>query len=88
MFMNFFLTPFIFDANMLINERFLLFGRFYMEKSIEEVITEETERRLKEMSAPDYQFPKKADRIDAAGIAIMVGLSAILILLCMMGVIV
>lgn len=59
-----------------------------MEKSIEEVITEETERRLKEMSAADYQFPKKADRIDAAGIAIMVGFSAVMILLCMMGVIV
>ena len=59
-----------------------------MEKSIEEVITEETERRLKEMSAADYQFPKKADRTDATGIAIMVGISAVLILLCMMGVIV
>ena len=59
-----------------------------MEKSIEEVIIEETERRLKEMSAANYQFPKKADRTDAAGIAIMVGISAVLILLCMMGVIV
>ena len=59
-----------------------------MEKSIEEVIIEETECRLKEMSAANYQFPKKADRTDAVGIAIMVGISAVLILLCMMGVIV
>ena len=74
---------------MLINERFsCCSGGLKMEKSIEEVITEETERRLKEMSATDYQFPKKADRIDAAGIAIMVGFSAVMILLCMMGVIV
>ena len=59
-----------------------------MEKSIEEVIAEETERRLAEMSAPDYQFPEKADRIDAVSIVILVGFSAILILLCMTGVIV
>ena len=59
-----------------------------MEKSIEEVIAEETERRLAEMSTPDYQFPEKADCIDAVSIVILVGFSAILILFCMTGVIV
>ena len=82
------MTPFIYSVTMHINERLVAVREVFMEKTIEEVIAEETERRLAEMSAADYQFPKKADRIDAASIVILVGLSAIMILLCMMGVIV
>lgn len=59
-----------------------------MEKSIEELIYEETDQRLKEMAAPDYQFPTKADKTDAIGIIAVAGISLLLIILCMTGVIV
>ncbi|MBQ0026111.1 MAG: hypothetical protein KBS79_01890 [Lachnospiraceae bacterium] len=59
-----------------------------MEKSIEELIYEETEQRLKEMSAPDYQFPEKADKKDAIAIVIGICVSLLLIVLCMTEVIV
>lgn len=59
-----------------------------MEKSIEELIYEETNRRLKEMAAHDYQFPRKADKSDAIAIVAGIGISLFLIILCMMGVIV
>ena len=59
-----------------------------MEKTIEELICEETEQRLKEMSSPDYPFPERADRRDAVGIAALAGACLVLILLCMTGVIV
>jgi len=59
-----------------------------MEKSIEELIYEETDQRLKEMAVPDYHFPKKADKNDAIAIVAGIGISLILIILCMMGVIV
>ncbi|MBQ8076368.1 MAG: hypothetical protein IJ237_10375 [Oscillospiraceae bacterium] len=59
-----------------------------MEKSIEEVITEETSLRLQEMSVKDYPFPEKADKKDAAAILLLVAGCAVLILLCMTGVIV
>lgn len=58
-----------------------------MEKSIEELIYEETEKRLKEMSAADYQFPQKADKKDVIGIVAAAGTSLLLIVLCMTGVI-
>jgi len=58
-----------------------------MEKSIEELIYEETEQRLKEMSSPSYQFPKKADKADYIGILGAVFTCLILIILCMTGVI-
>lgn len=58
-----------------------------MEKSIEELIYEETEERLKEMASPDYQFPEKADRKDAIGILLTIGVCLVLIILCMVGVI-
>lgn len=58
-----------------------------MEKTIEELIYEETDQRLKEMGAPDYQFPPKANKGDVLGIALMVGVSILLIVLCMTGVI-
>lgn len=54
-----------------------------MEKSIEELIYEETDQRLKEMASPDYQFPPKADKKDAIGIIAAIAVSLVLIVLCM-----
>lgn len=59
-----------------------------MEKSIEELIYEETDQRLKEMAASDYPWPEKADKKDAIAIAAGIGISLLLIILCMTGVIV
>ena len=59
-----------------------------MEKSIEELIYEETDQRLKEMASPDYEFPKKADKNDAIGIIASIAVCLVLIILCMTGVIV
>ncbi len=59
-----------------------------MEKSIEELIYEETQKRLKEMASPDYSFPEPAGKRDLWEILIGAGLSLLLILLCMTGVIV
>ena len=58
-----------------------------MEKSIEELIYEETDQRLKEMSTPDYPWPKKADWRDAIAIIAGISISLLLIVLCMAGVI-
>ncbi|MBO4289448.1 MAG: hypothetical protein J5865_05020 [Lachnospiraceae bacterium] len=57
------------------------------EKSIEELIYEETDQRLKEMASPDYEFPKKADKWDWIGIAASCAVCLLLIILCMTGVI-
>ena len=59
-----------------------------MEKTIEELIYEETEQRLREMSASDYQFPQKANKLDAIGIIAAAAVCLYLIVLCMTGVIV
>ncbi len=58
-----------------------------MEKTIEELIYEETEQRLKVMQSPDYQFPKKADKNDFYTIFAVIIISSALIVLCMIGVI-
>lgn len=58
-----------------------------MDKSIEELIYEETDQRLREMSAPGYPWPAKADWKDALAIGIGIGVSLLLIVLCMTGVI-
>ncbi len=58
-----------------------------MEESIEKVIRDETDRRLKEMGAPEYQFPEKADFKDIIWIAVLAGVCCLLIVLCLMGVI-
>lgn len=58
-----------------------------MEKTIEELIYEETGRRLKEMKSENYRFPAKADKTDWIGIAAIIAVSALLIILCMVGVI-
>ena len=59
-----------------------------MEKSIEELIYEETDQRLKEMASPDYPWPEKADKKDAVAIIAGIVISLLLIVLCMTGVIV
>lgn len=56
-------------------------------ESIENLIYEETERRLRIMEDPGYQFPRQATRLDAGLIALMIGSSILLIVLCMLGVI-
>lgn len=57
------------------------------EQSIEELIYNETEKRLQEMEREDYEFPERINKTDyiimAAG---FIG-SVILIILCMLGVI-
>lgn len=58
-----------------------------MEKTIEELIYEETDERLKEMASPDYKFPPKADRKDAVAIIAAIAVCLVLIVLCMTGVI-
>lgn len=58
-----------------------------MEKTIEELIYEETDKRLKEMETPEYKFPNTADKKDAVGIITAIVVCIVLILLCMIGVI-
>lgn len=58
-----------------------------MEKSIEELIYEETDERLKKMASPGYVFPEKIDKKDVMGIVLTIGVCVVLIILCMMGVI-
>lgn len=59
----------------------------FMEKTIEEVIYEETEKRLAIMAADDYEFPKEMNKTDLIAIMSSIGICAILMLLCMTGVI-
>lgn len=59
-----------------------------MEKTIEEVIYEETEKRLAEMQSPDYEFPKKMNYRDLIAILASMGVCGLLLVLCMTGVIV
>jgi len=57
------------------------------QENIGELIKEETERRLQIMEKPDYQWPKKATKVDAAFIIAGIAVSIVLIALCMLGVI-
>ena len=57
------------------------------QESIEELIYNETEKRLKIMQKPDYEFPKRMGKGDIIGIASAVSISIVLIILCMVGVI-
>lgn len=59
-----------------------------LEKTIEELIYEETDQRLKEMASPNYKFPQNADKYDAVGIVAAIGASICLIILCMTGAII
>ena len=58
-----------------------------MEKSIDELISEETEQRLKEISSPNYTFPPKVNYADYIGMITAIIGCLFLILLCMTGVI-
>ena len=62
--------------------------RSLLEKTIEELIYEETDLRLKEMASEDYPFPERIDRKDVMGIIAAAGVCLVLIVLCMTGVIV
>lgn len=55
---------------------------------IQELITEETEKRLAAMQSPDYSFPKRMGKLDFVFIISGIAISTILIILCMCGVIV
>jgi hypothetical protein len=62
-----------------------------MEKSnidIEQIIYDETEKRLAEMKKPGYEFPARIGQIDVLIIIAAIVVSALLIILCMVGVIV
>jgi hypothetical protein len=58
------------------------------QESIEEMIYAETEKRLKTMEDPSYEFPKRIGKWDVVGIVAGVSVSILLIILCMTGVIV
>lgn len=54
-------------------------------KSIDELISEETSKRLDEMQSTDYQFPKRMGKIDYIIIALLCAVSLALIIACMAG---
>ena len=58
-----------------------------MATEIERIIEMETKARLEEMERPDYKFPKSIDWRDWAVIVASIAVSAVLIGLCMVGVI-
>ena len=53
--------------------------------SIEQLIYEETERRLEIMQSDSYEFPKKMTRVDYGIIVASVAASLVLIVTCMLG---
>ena len=53
--------------------------------SIEQLIYEETERRLEIMQSDTYEFPKKITRVDYGIIIASVAASLVLIVTCMLG---
>ena len=55
------------------------------EGGIEQLIYEETERRLEIMQSDSYEFPKKMTRVDYGIIAASVAASLVLIVTCMLG---
>ena len=57
------------------------------QKSIEQLIYQETEERLKEMESDTYEFPKKMTKVDYIIIAVSVIVSLGLIAACMLEVI-
>ena len=57
-----------------------------MEKqSIQEMIYEETEKRLKIMEDPGYEFPGRIGKGDVVGIILSIAVCLVLIVLCMTG---
>ena len=57
------------------------------ELSLEELISSETEKGLNEMEQPDYEFPKRINKVDVIVMIAGFMVSAVLIALCMTGVI-
>lgn len=55
------------------------------EGGIEQLIYEETERRLEIMQSDFYEFPKKMTRVDYGIIIASVAASLVLIVTCMLG---
>ena len=55
------------------------------EGGIEQLIYEETERRLEIMQSDSYEFPKKMTRVDYGIIISSVAASLVLIVTCMLG---
>ena len=55
------------------------------EGGIEQLIYEETERRLEIMQSDSYEFPKKMTRVDYGIIIASVAASLVLIVTCMLG---
>ena len=55
------------------------------EGGIEQLIYEETERRLEIMQSDSYEFPKKMTRVDYGIIIASVADSLVLIVTCMLG---
>ena len=55
------------------------------EGGIEQLIYEETERRLDIMQSDSYEFPKKMTRVDYGIIIASVAASLVLIVTCMLG---
>ena len=53
--------------------------------SIEQLIYEETERRLEIMQSDTYEFPKKMTRVDYGIIIASVAASLVLIVTCKLG---
>lgn len=53
--------------------------------SIEQLIYEETERRLEIMQSDTYEFPKKMTRVDYGIIIASMAASLVLIVTCMLG---
>ena len=53
--------------------------------SIEQLIYEDTERRLEIMQSDTYEFPKKMTRVDYGIIIASVAASLVLIVTCMLG---
>ena len=53
--------------------------------SIEQLIYEETERRLEIMQSDTYEFPKKMTRVDYGIIIASVAASLVMIVTCMLG---
>ena len=53
-----------------------------MSKNLEELIYEETERRLDIMESKEYKFPKRITKVDSY-IILSIIISLVLIILCM-----
>lgn len=58
-----------------------------MKDHLEDLIYEETAKRLEIMEQSNYEFPKRMGKIDFVIIAVAVAASLVLIALCMTGVI-